>query len=172
MTILAVSISADSIELAKKHIKQAIDSGAEAVELRTDFLHTLETSIVAELIAAVRDQKVPVIVTCRDRAQGGVGDWPLEKRINILQAALDAGADFIDCEFINYIRGEAQTRLREALQRNPKARLILSAHNFSEPFGCEHIEVFDDLFVGPVGLHVKRLGLFRIVGDEDRFIMH
>lgn len=134
MTILAVSISVQTADQARTQIVQAAREGAEAVELRTDFMHSLDPSIVTELVRFAHEQNVSVLVTCRDRAQGGAGDWPTEKRIEILTAALDAGAEFADCEFSHYVRDSVQSQLREALQRNPKARLILSAHDFSGPF--------------------------------------
>ena len=134
MTILAVVISADTVEQALGQIEQAKREGAEGIELRMDYLHSPETSAAAELVRSVHKQKLPVVATCRDRAQGGANEWPAEKRIEMLEAALDAGADFADCEFSHYVRRPVQTRIQSALQRNPKARLILSSHDFSGPF--------------------------------------
>jgi 3-dehydroquinate dehydratase/shikimate dehydrogenase len=134
MTILAVSISAGTPEQTRSQIDLAVQEGAGAVELRTDFLQAPDPSAVAELVHFAHTKKTAVIVTCRDRAQGGVCDWPTEKRIDILEAALDAGAQFVDCEFSHYVRDSVQSRLHSALQRNPKASLILSVHDFSGPF--------------------------------------
>lgn len=134
MTILAVSISAGTPEQVRQRIEQAVQEGAGAIELRTDFLQPLEPSVVSELVHFAHSKKIPAIVTCRDSAQGGAGNWPEEKRIDILEAALDAGVSFVDCEFSRYVLNSVRSRLRLALQRNPKARLILSAHDFSGPF--------------------------------------
>ncbi|HPY77211.1 MAG TPA: type I 3-dehydroquinate dehydratase, partial [Anaerohalosphaeraceae bacterium] len=91
MTILAVSISAGTPEQVRQRIKQAVQEGAGAIELRTDFLQPLEPSVVSELVHFAHSKKIPAIVICRDSAQGGAGNWPEEKRIDILEAALDAG---------------------------------------------------------------------------------
>jgi 3-dehydroquinate dehydratase/shikimate dehydrogenase len=77
---------------------------------------------------------LPVIVTCRDKAQGGAADLPSELRTRILIEALDGGADYIDCEFDNFVLGEIREKLTAALDARPDSRLILSAHNFSGPF--------------------------------------
>ncbi len=134
MTMLAVSISGQTSERFGERIRQAVREGAQAVELRMDYLREPNAAEVAALIRRAREQKVSVIATCRDRAQGGASDWPTEQRIDLLEAALEAGADFVDCEFSHYVRQPVQTRLKAALSRNRKARLILSAHDFSGPF--------------------------------------
>lgn len=134
MTILAVSISAGTPEKTRSQIEQSVREGAQAVELRTDYLQPPEPSAVAELVQFAHAKKAAVIATCRDRAQGGAADRPTEKRLEVLEASLDAGAEFVDCEFSHYVREPVQIRLRTALGRNPKARLILSVHDFSGPF--------------------------------------
>lgn len=134
MTMLAVSISAREDKQARERIVQAVKEGADAVELRTDFLSPLDACIVRELVRFAHEQNVSVITTCRDQAEGGACQRPAEERVEMLTAALDAGAEFVDCEFSHYVRDPVQSHLRQALRRNPKGRLILSAHNFSGPF--------------------------------------
>jgi 3-dehydroquinate dehydratase / shikimate dehydrogenase len=135
MTYLAVPISAKDEVQAKAQIGKALAGGAEMLELRTDYIEGLTAARVRPLLAWVRQAgNVPVIVTCRDRREGGAIDYPESLRIDVLLEALAAGADFIDLEFANYTKPEVGRKIDDALARSPASRLILSAHDFTRPF--------------------------------------
>jgi len=136
-TQLAVPIAATNPDQARRQIQSARTAGADIIELRVDYLENLTTELVERLIAEIRktDEKpLPLIVTCRDRGEGGVIDYPLAFRVEILIAALKAGAEFIDVEYENYRSADIRERVQQALSQNSKARLILSAHNFETKF--------------------------------------
>jgi 3-dehydroquinate dehydratase/shikimate dehydrogenase len=133
MTHLTVPISAKSLDEALVQIKAAQTAGAEMLEFRIDYLEGLSVDLVKSLMGRFRDAKgkqPPVIVTCRDKKQGGAADYPDRLRIDFLIAALKAGADFIDFEYENFRSTENQERIRLALSQHSRSRLILSAHNF------------------------------------------
>jgi 3-dehydroquinate dehydratase/shikimate dehydrogenase len=134
MTYLIVPISASNIEQARKQIKAARLASAEILELRTDYLTRLNTSVLKLLIEDVKQTKLPVVVTCRDKRQGGASEYPLQLRSQILAEAVAAGADFIDCEYENFLIPEIQEKLKTALSQAAGCRLILSAHNFESRF--------------------------------------
>ncbi len=136
-TKLAVPIAARNIDQAVEQIKSARAAGADIIELRTDYLEKLTVDLVKELIVGVKssgDKKLPIIVTCRDKQQGGAIDYPQKLRVDVLAAALKAGADFVDFEYDNFLSTECQERIRLALSQNSRARLILSAHDFEKNF--------------------------------------
>jgi 3-dehydroquinate dehydratase/shikimate dehydrogenase len=144
MTYLAVPIAAKETSEAFGLIKTAQSAGAEMLELRTDYLADLNADKVKKLISCAKSTKLPVIVTCRDKAQGGAGDWTLSLRIDILVEALNCGVEFIDCEFENFPR--IQEKLEQALKQNPEARLILSAHNFDGPWERgKLVQLYEDI---------------------------
>jgi 3-dehydroquinate dehydratase/shikimate dehydrogenase len=136
MTYLAVPIAAKDLQEAKNQIRAAVAAGAELLELRTDYLEGLSTESVRVMISEVRgaDSSLPIIVTCRDRKQGGVKDHPIELRIRVLLDAVRADADYVDFEYENFVPTENQEKIRVALARGTKTRLILSAHNFESRF--------------------------------------
>jgi len=136
MTYLAVPIAAKNLRLAAGQVKAALAGGAEMLELRSDYLDDLNSTIVAQLIAETKSAAagIPVIVTCRDGTQGGANDWPLELRSDVLESAVAGGADFIDCEWDTYLNTQANAKLDTAVADNPGTRLILSAHSFEGPF--------------------------------------
>jgi 3-dehydroquinate dehydratase/shikimate dehydrogenase len=136
-TQLAVPIAAKNLKQAKWQIASAQTAGAEIIELRVDYIEHLTASLVERLIAEVKragSKPTPVIVTCRDKQQGGVIDYPLPLRVDVLIAALKAGAEFVDFEYDNFQSTESRDRLQRALWKNSKARLILSAHNYETTF--------------------------------------
>lgn len=143
MTYLTIPIAAKTVEQAKGLITAASAAGAEMLELRTDYLADLNVGAVETLIAEVKRVGLPMIVTCRDKKQGGQGDWPLGHRTEILAAAIKAGAEYIDCEYETILIAEAEKKLTAVLAGS-QCRLILSHHNFNGPF--EDIEnIYDSI---------------------------
>ncbi len=132
MTYLAVPISGENVKKAKQQIKTAKVAGAELLELRTDYLEELSTSVVETLIKACRP--LPVIVTCRDVAQGGARAYPSLLRVGVLAAAIYAGAEFVDLEYENFLPAQNQEKILVALAKHSRTRLILSVHNFRTRF--------------------------------------
>ncbi|HSV99790.1 MAG TPA: shikimate dehydrogenase [Sedimentisphaerales bacterium] len=136
-TYLAIPISAEDLDRATRQVREAIAAGAELLELRTDYLNLPDAQSVVRLIREVRDAgqgRTPAIVTCRDPKEGGAGNHPDAWRMQILRAAVEAGADFIDAEYANFIRPEFGQGIQAALATHPRTRLILSTHDFSGRF--------------------------------------
>jgi len=136
-TRLAVPISAQDLEQAKRQIKAAIAAGAEMLELRTDYLENLSVDLTKSLVVEAKgatSREMPIIVTCRDKRQGGVREYPQQLRVDVLSGGLKAGAEFIDFEYENFLSVESQERIESAVSQSSKARLILSAHNFETKF--------------------------------------
>jgi 3-dehydroquinate dehydratase/shikimate dehydrogenase len=134
MTYLAVPIAAKDIDVARGQMAGAKAGGAQMLELRMDYLDGLTAERAHALIAMAKEIRLPVIVTCRDKAEGGANYYPQELRTNVLVTAVSAGAEFIDCEFENFRDAGVQERLEVALAGTMHTRLILSAHDFNGPF--------------------------------------
>ncbi len=134
MTYLAVSISGKNLEDCKEQITTAVKAGAEMLELRTDYIDALDTDKLRELIASAKKTALPIIVTCRDAAEGGQNNLNSAARKQILSDAIKLGADFIDCEYANFIKKDFGDDIKKALTESSKTKLILSAHNFTGPF--------------------------------------
>ncbi|MBN1786850.1 MAG: shikimate dehydrogenase [Sedimentisphaerales bacterium] len=134
MTYLAVPISGKDLESCKEQIQASVKAGAQMLELRTDYIESLNTEKLAQLIADAKQTALPIIVTCRDSAQGGMNNLSSDIRKKILTEAIKLGADLIDCEYANFIKKDFAERIKQALAQNSKTKLILSAHNFKGPF--------------------------------------
>ena len=145
MTYLAVPIAAKDLKSCKEHIAAACKAGAEMLELRTDFIEGLDTNKLKELIAAAKQTSLPIIVTCRDTAQGGQNNLPAPLRRQILTEAVKLGADLIDCEFANFLKEDFGQTIKKALAENKKTKLILSEHNFKEPIENLY-EIYEEIY--------------------------
>lgn len=136
MTYLAVPISAKNAAQAAEQVRRAAAGGAEMLELRTDYLEGLTADLARQILGQTRALAgaVPVIVTCRDTCEGGAIDHPESLRLDVLTAALSAGAEFVDVEFVNFQKTPFRQRIESALASSPKGRLILSTHDFTGSF--------------------------------------
>lgn len=133
MTYLAVSISGKTTNEVRGQISRACEAGAEMLELRLDYLLGLEAETARGLVGEAKGRGLPVIATCRDKKEGGANDYPAKLRCAVLEAAAEAGADYIDCEYANF-NNETKQRLCAALKARPGCKLILSAHQFEGRF--------------------------------------
>ena len=134
MTYLAIPITAKNIQELQSQCKLAKDCGAEIIELRTDHFEGLSAGLLDNILDAARVFKLPLIVTCRDAAEGGVNDLPEELRVEVLCRAVELGAEYVDCEYANYGKIHIRERIESAFECGTKTRLILSAHNFHGNF--------------------------------------
>ena len=134
MTYLAVSLLAKDITGYETQLQAAVQQGAEAIEIRTDALTSPTAESTRKLVEMTKKKHLPVIVTCRDKAEGGVAEIDFSVRLSILRQAVMAGADFVDVEFENFKHPDVQSVLRAVLEQYPATQLILSKHNFKGPF--------------------------------------
>lgn len=134
MAYLTVSILARDEAGFEAQVQAAKEKGAEAVEIRMDSLQSPGPEIAAKLVMAAQKKEIPVIVTCRDKAEGGVAELDLTLRLGILREAIAARADFIDIEFENFKHPDVQSVLQAMLEQYPSTQLIISRHNFQGPF--------------------------------------
>jgi len=115
--------------------RDAVD-GADMVELRLDYAKKID---VAGVLA---DRRLPVVVTCRPKWEGGVFSGSEEERRLLLTQAFDLGAEYVDVEW--------RARFKDLIEAEGGRRIVLSLHDFD---GC------------PTGLH-DQFRVIRSVGAE------
>ena len=95
---LTTSVIAPTVEEALAEIVEAVEGGADIVELRVDFIDGLDAPVdIPKMLAACA---VPCIVTYRPTWEGGQYAGEEEPRLAALWAAVDAGAAYVDCELL------------------------------------------------------------------------
>src|SRR4051812_10757008 len=92
-------------------------SRADIQELRLDAVRDVDVA------GALSARRLPVIVTCRARWEGGLFDGSEEERLGLLVQAAEGGAEFVDVEW------RADPAAIERCRR--AARVVLSHHDFS-----------------------------------------
>lgn len=145
MTYLTIPICGKDILSCKEQIASAAKAGAEMLELRTDYLISADVNKLKEILFAAKHTGLPVIVTCRDAEQGGQNKLHANLRKQILIEGVKLGADLIDCEFANFVRDNFGKDIEKVLDEHPKTKLILSEHNFKEPFE-DLAEIYEEMY--------------------------
>jgi 3-dehydroquinate dehydratase/shikimate dehydrogenase len=92
-------------------------ASADLVELRIDGVRS------PDLPCLVDGRTRPVIVTCRAAWEGGRFEGREDERHRLLQAALDAGAEFVDVEW--------RADFRDRLLAHDSSRVVVSLHDFA-----------------------------------------
>lgn len=123
-------------------------SRADLVELRLDGLARPDPAV------ALGGRTRPAVVTCRPRWEGGRFEGAEEERCRLLQAALAAGAEYVDVEWRAPFRDELLARFAD--------RIVLSWHDFEGVPADLHGRVRTLLATGAarvkVAVMVRRLG--------------
>src|SRR5665647_3635936 len=118
-------------DLLISQAKELMDLNPDVIEWRVDFFDSVDDiRAVVEALIELNNVtgKLPLIFTCRHTEEGGYKELSQEKRIEIIEAALNTGlADIIDVEMFN---NEEFLSIVKSLVKKYNSKLILSHHNF------------------------------------------
>lgn len=112
---LCVTVTAPSMAALREQRDRVAE--ADLVELR------LDTVADPDALGAVSDRRLPVIVTCRPRWEGGFFDGSEEERWRLLSDAQLGGAEFIDVEW--------KANFFELVERRRGRGVVVSHHDFA-----------------------------------------
>jgi len=115
MHMICVAIGEQRIDDVLAAQRRLADAGAKLVELRLDYLQE-----PISLRRLLEHRPTPVIVTCRRPRDGGRFNGPEQQRLELLQAAVAAGADYVDLE----------ADVAAQISRSGSTRRIVSHHDF------------------------------------------
>ncbi len=119
-TRLICPLTATNANAMRRDMFAAATAGANAVELRLDYLTPHPTKQdIAELLT---DAPVETIVTCRPTAEGGCFTGSEPDRLALLTEAIRHGADWVDVE----------AAVPDHYRPDPHGRVILSRHDFKK----------------------------------------
>jgi len=117
-TLLIVPLTQTDAVAMRRAMVAAAAAGADAVELRLDYLDVTDEPALRLLLT---DPPVPVLATCRAAAEGGRHAGSNAERAAILADAAKFGARWIDFEL---------AALDDVARLADQAELIVSAHDF------------------------------------------
>ena len=150
MTKLTACIVAETIEQAISDIECAQSSGADAVEIRLDYLVSDSDSFgLREYAKLLECVKLPVIWTLRHVSEGGRFVGSVEEQLKILAKAIELGGDYVDMEHRRWEQADAECKelfikaieeIRNSNSASRDVKLILSFHDFeATPYYLEDI---------------------------------
>ncbi len=113
--LLCVTVAARTIEELRRQ-RDAAAGVADLVELRLDALDRPDVD------GALSGRLMPVIITCRPSREGGGFEGDEGTRLEVLTAAVDRGAEFVDVEW--------QAEYAPILSRRGGKGVVLSLHDF------------------------------------------
>jgi len=168
---LTTSVIAPTVDRAVVDIADAVEKGADIVELRVDFLKAatragraeVKTSIEALLKAC----PVPAIVTYRPTWEGGQHDGEEDERLAGLWAAVELGAAYVDCEALAAERFFAAKPEGLSVDKS-KTRIILSSHNYDETPSAEELRRIHEKCVASGADIVKMASVCNDIEDVGR----
>ena len=135
---LTTSVIAPTVDEALSEIKEAVEGGADIVELRIDFIDALDAE--RDIPAMLEACPVPCIVTYRPTWEGGQYDGEEEPRLAALWTAIKVGAAYVDCELLAAERFFAAAP--EGARDASATKIILSSHNYeSVPSDAELADI-------------------------------
>ncbi len=116
---ICIPITETTVKGAIKAIKEA-SRFPGLIELRMDYLR--EPGWVGTLL---KGRQKPFIVTNRRKEEGGKCRVDERRRVEVLQEAIELGAEFVDVEF-----GTERPLLRRLIADPRRTKVILSFHHF------------------------------------------
>lgn len=138
MTRLCVSLTGTTCLQMEDQLAAAQAGGADAIELRLDYLQEWDPDSVRSLLRRAAAFPGEVVATCRIASEGGHYDEDESQRISRMEfVGLDDAIDYLDVEYDAW-RVSANIRQKIGLvcdvngsTDRPRHQLILSKHNFS-----------------------------------------
>ena len=120
--MLAAVIAAKAQEEALESLEKA--KQADLIELRLDYLNKINDEDIESLVKKTR---IPIIVTCRKKPEGGFFSGNQKQRMQILKKAVELRADFVDIE-----NSSDKACIKDLIKHKNKTKIIISYHNFKE----------------------------------------
>lgn len=96
---------------------------ADVIEIRLDYFDTVEVEPFIKIVSA------ELLLTCRPKWEGGLFEGSEDERCNILQNAVQAGADYVDIELESSL--DNHLKLDTMIEQfGGKTKKIVSNHDF------------------------------------------
>ncbi|MBI4475986.1 MAG: type I 3-dehydroquinate dehydratase [Acidobacteria bacterium] len=118
MSLLCVTVTADTMRDLRRRRDEAARAGADLVELRLDGVRDVDVA------GALQGRLGPVLVACHPAWEGGRFAGSEPERAQILRQALELGADWVDVEW--------KADVTAGLDERWLDRVVLSHHTFDD----------------------------------------
>lgn len=128
MSLICVSLIEKSVSDLLESAEKSKSLGADLIEIRSDYLEVdLNSEVLQDLLEVKTKIGLPVIFTLRPVWEGGEFNGPEEKRLAILEEAIDLGFDYVDLEL--KLKSDKRAELIDKARLH-QLKSIVSYHDF------------------------------------------
>ncbi|GAB4409281.1 MAG: shikimate dehydrogenase [Bryobacter sp.] len=122
---VCIALGLPTPEKLLEHAEREVASGEHFLEFRLDYLNKPEQGVAAVKKFLAKHPEATILATCRRHQNHGRYDGLIEQQMQLLDAAIDAGAKAIDVEIES-----AEKTVDRVEHLRAKAQLIVSWHNY------------------------------------------
>ena len=157
--LICTPIAADNFDSYLNLLQSAKNMGSDIAEFRIDYFKNISAEVLNNVI---NESELPLIVTNRNRDDGGMFSSGEEVRLELLETAIESKPSFVDIEVA--IDKEKRDNIIQKARINDVG-IICSYHDFRHtPTPNEIFEIYSD--INETGANVAKM-VFTPVTDKD-----
>jgi len=157
--LICTPIAADNFDSYLNLLQSAKNMGSDIAEFRIDYFKNITAEVLNKVIS---ESELPLIVTNRNREDGGMFSSGEEVRLELLETAIESNPSFVDIEVA--IDREKRDNIIQKARINDVG-IICSYHDFRHtPTQNEIFEIYSD--INETGANVAKM-VFTPVTDKD-----
>lgn len=157
--LICTPIAADNFDSYLNLLQSAKNMGSDIAEFRIDYFKNITGEVLNNVIS---ESELPLIVTNRNREDGGMFSSGEEVRLELLETAIESKPSFVDIEVA--IDREKRDNIIQKARINDVG-IICSYHDFRHtPTPNEIFEIYSD--INETGANVAKM-VFTPVTDKD-----
>jgi len=157
--LICTPIAADNFDSYLNLLQSAKNMGSDIAEFRIDYFKNITAEVLNNVIS---ESELPLIVTNRNREDGGMFSSGEEVRLELLETAIESNPSFVDIEVA--IDREKRDNIIQKARINDVG-IICSYHDFRHtPTPNEIFEIYSD--INETGANVAKM-VFTPVTDKD-----
>ena len=157
--LICTPIAADNFDSYLNLLQSAKNMGSDIAEFRIDYFKNITAEVLKNVIS---ESELPLIVTNRNREDGGMFSSGEEVRLELLETAIESKPSFVDIEVA--IDREKRDNIIQKARINDVG-IICSYHDFRHtPTPNEIFEIYSD--INETGANVAKM-VFTPVTDKD-----
>jgi len=157
--LICTPIAADNFDSYLNLLQSAKNMGSDIAEFRINYFKVITAEVLNNIIS---ESELPLIVTNRNREDGGMFSSGEEVRLELLETAIESKPSFVDIEVA--IDREKRDNIIQKARINDVG-IICSYHDFRHtPTPNEIFEIYSD--INETGANVAKM-VFTPVTDKD-----
>ena len=157
--LICTPIAADNFDSYLNLLQLAKNMGSDIAEFRIDYFKNITAEVLNNVIS---ESELPLIVTNRNREDGGMFSSGEEVRLELLETAIESKPSFVDIEVA--IDREKRDNIIQKARINDVG-IICSYHDFRHtPTPNEIFEIYSD--INETGANVAKM-VYTPVTDKD-----